>query len=166
MPAVSQAKRHKVASDPETNLNLTSMMDMFTIILVFLLKSYSATGKLITIPEGYTLPESLAETTPVVAVNVSVDSEHIIVEGEEGAIKVADVRKGFGPPYIIAPLQKALQKKAEQQRMIVEKLGKTFEGEVNIIGDKDVDFDLLIKVMATCGQSYFGKIKLLVAQKQ
>jgi len=164
MPGVSWAKKHTTGEKPKTNLNLTSMMDMFTIILVFLLKSYSATGKLITIPEGYTLPESIADKIPVLAVNISVDNEYIIVD-DALRIKVADVRKGYGPPYIFDPLQKVLKEKAEQQIIVKEKLGKAFEGEVNIIGDKDIDFDLLMKVMATCGQSYFGKIKLLVSQK-
>ncbi len=89
MPGVSWAKKHKREANPETNLNLTSMMDMFTIILVFLLKSYSSTGKLITIPEGYTLPESVAEKTPVLAVNISVDSEYIILD-DALRIKVAE----------------------------------------------------------------------------
>jgi len=140
------------------------MMDMFTIILVFLLKSYSATGKLITIPEGYTLPESIAEKIPVLAVNISVDNEYLIVD-DALRIRVADVRKDFGPPYIFDPLQKVLKEKAEQQMIIKKKLGRAFEGEVNIIGDKHIDFDLLMKVMATCGQSYFGKIKLLVSHQ-
>jgi len=164
MLGVSWAKKHKVKSDPETNLNLTSMMDMFTIILVFLLKSYSATGRLIAIPEGHTLPESIAEKIPVLAVNISVDNEYLIVD-DALRIKVADVRKDYGPPYIFDPLQKVLKEKAEQQMIIKRKLGRAFEGEVNIIGDKHIDFDLLMKVMATCGQSYFGKIKLLVSHQ-
>lgn len=164
MPGVSWAKKHTTGERPKTNLNLTSMMDMFTIILVFLLKSYSATGKLITIPEGYTLPESIAEKIPVLAVNISVDNEYLIVD-DALRIRVADVRKDFGPPYIFDPLQKVLKEKAEQQMIIKKKLGRAFEGEVNIIGDKHIDFDLLMKVMATCGQSYFGKIKLLVSHQ-
>lgn len=164
MPGVSWAKKHTTGERPKTNLNLTSMMDMFTIILVFLLKSYSATGKLITIPEGYTLPESIAEKIPVLAVNISVDNEYLIVD-DALRIRVADVRKDFGPPYIFDSLQKVLKEKAEQQMIIKRKLGRAFEGEVNIIGDKHIDFDLLMKVMATCGQSYFGKIKLLVSHQ-
>ncbi|MFH1008317.1 MAG: biopolymer transporter ExbD [Candidatus Latescibacterota bacterium] len=165
MPAVSRSKKHRGKSSSGETLNLTSMMDMFTIIMVFLLKSYSATGKLISIPEGYTLPESIAEEMPVLAVNISVDDEYIMVD-DVLRIKVNEVREGYGPPYIIAPLQQVLLKKAGQQRLVVEKLGKSFEGEVNIIGDKDIDLDLLIKVMGTCGQSQFGKIKLLVSQSQ
>ncbi|MCK5328868.1 MAG: biopolymer transporter ExbD [Candidatus Latescibacteria bacterium] len=165
MPAVSRSKKHRAKSSSGETLNLTSMMDMFTIILVFLLKSYSATGKMITIPEGYTLPESIAEELPVLAVNISVDNEYIMVD-DALRIRVDQCRTGYGPPYIIDPLKQILLEKAAKQKLVVEKLGQSFEGEVNIMGDKDIDLDLLIKVMGTCGQSRFGKIKLLVSQSQ
>jgi len=93
------------------------MMDMFTIILVFLLKSYSATGKLISIPEGYTLPESIAEETPVLAVNISVDDEYIMVD-DALRIRVDQCRTGYGPPYLLAPCSKFFSKRPQNRNSL------------------------------------------------
>ena len=62
-------------------LKLTSMIDMFTILLVFLLKSYSAEGQIVTLSKDLVLPESTSEKAPKVTSVISITNEWILVDG-------------------------------------------------------------------------------------
>ncbi len=168
-PVSGRKKHNKPKRSVDLGLNLTSMMDMFTIILVFLLKSYSATGNLIAIPKDYKLPESIAEENPTVTVNISVKYHE--ADPEASSIVVGDYRIGYdiiGPAiadrgnFLIPELRQILINEAEKEKLTKMATGKEFEGLVNIIGDKDVPYALLVKIMITCGQTEFGKINLLV----
>ena len=62
-------------------LKLTPLIDMMTILLVFLLKSYSAEGQIVTVTQDLRLPESTADTRPRVTSVVAVTSEWILLDG-------------------------------------------------------------------------------------
>jgi len=168
-PVSGRKKHNKPKRSIDLGLNLTSMMDMFTIILVFLLKSYSATGNLIAIPKDYKLPESIAEQNPTVTVNISVKYDEF--DPEKSAIIVGDYRIGYDVisrvmadkrSFLIPELKQILVEEAKKEKLVKRAAGKEFEGLVNIIGDKNVPYSLLLKIMSTCGQTEFGKINLLV----
>ena len=82
-------------------LQLTSLLDMFTIILVFLLESFQAEDEDFTLHAGLTLPESSARSAFKPAVNVAVSMEQVLVEGApvhpllEGAAKTQDIDAGY-----------------------------------------------------------------------
>nr|HQV31996.1 biopolymer transporter ExbD [Calditrichia bacterium] len=65
----SAAKKHRTSTDEE--LNLTSMMDAMTIILLFLLKTYSTTGAIISPSSDLKLPYSLSTEAPHKELTVS-----------------------------------------------------------------------------------------------
>jgi len=157
----SRIKRHD--TDPgKMTLNLTSMMDMFTIILVFLLKTYSTEGQLIHPSEYLTLPKSTIKTMPEVALDVAVSKEWIFVNNEPIENIATVVAQ---PGLIIETLQAELLKYANEAKRMEEKYGIPFSGKVTIQGDKDIPYRVMVKVMATCGRAEFPNMRLAVYRK-
>ncbi|MDH3303775.1 MAG: biopolymer transporter ExbD [Gammaproteobacteria bacterium] len=149
-------KRHKGAGA----LNLVSLMDIFTILVFFLLVNSSDVQ---TLPntKDLQLPESIAEDKANETVVILIGEFDIIVQGTPVA-RVADVMATKGNN--IPALREAL---LSQNDRVLRRATKTdIAGrEVTIMGDKDIPYRLLKKVMATCTQSDYGRISLAVLQK-
>lgn len=157
----SKRKQHKTGSG-EAKLQLTSMMDMFTIILVFLLKTYSTQGQLINPSEDLTLPSSISQNQVEQGLDVTVSSDWILVNNQPVA-KTSDVMNSEG--FLIPELQEALLNYADKAEQL-EAYGAKFSGKVTIQGDKNLSYESLIKILATCGQSKYPNMRLVVYQKE
>ncbi len=141
-------------------LNLVSLMDIFTILVFFLLVNSSDVQ---TLPNAkdIQLPLSIAEEKAKETVVILIGEEDILVQGSPIA-KVDDVlrRKGNDIPE----LRQALM--AQSDRVLRREAQDDIAGrEVTIMGDKDIPYRLLKKVMATCTESDYGQISLAVLQK-
>ena len=158
----SHKKRHKT-SNGEVRLQLTSMMDMFTIILVFLLKTYSTHGQLISPSEDLTLPISVIQQIPEVGLDVIVSNDWTLVNGNP-VIRTEDIDKQ--PGYLIPELQQEMVRYSRQALRMQEQYGAQFSGKAIIQGDKNLPYKLLIKVMYTCGQSNYPNMRLVVYTKE
>jgi biopolymer transport protein ExbD len=158
----SHRKRHK--TDPgEARLQLTSMMDMFTIILVFLLKTYSTHGQLINPSQDLTLPTSLVQHPPELGLDVTVSVDWILVN-EKPVEQTQNIISE--DTYIVQRLQEELLRYAREAEKMEEIYGAKFSGKVTIQGDKNLPYRLLIKVMYTCGQSNYPNIRLVVYKEE
>jgi len=158
----SRIKKHN--TDPgKVRLNLTSMMDMFTIILVFLLKTYSTEGMLIQPSEYLTLPSSTIEKSAEVALDLVISKEWIMVN-HEPVVTVPEVLASQG--LIINSLKEKLEVYAREAKRMEELYGTKFSGKVTIQGDKEILYHLLVKVMATCGKSDYPNMRLVVYKKE
>jgi len=149
-------KRHRGAGA----LNLVSLMDIFTILVFFLLVNSSDVQ---TLPNAkdLQLPESIAEDKAKETVVIMIGEVDIIVQGTPIA-KVADVLAIKGND--IPALREAL--KSQNDRILRRAAQENTAGrEVTIMGDKDIPYRLLKKVMATCMESDYGQISLAVLQK-
>lgn len=135
------------------------MMDMFTILLVFLLKTYSTHGQLINPSQDLTLPHSKVQQDPELGLDVTVSSDWILVNGKP-VIETEDVLTQQG--YIVPNLQESLLRYAMEAEKMEEMYGAAFSGKVTIQGDRHLPYRLLIKIMATCGQSDFPNMRLVV----
>ncbi len=155
----SKSKKHN--TQLQGSLNMNSMMDMMTIILLFLLKSYSTTGALATQSESLKLPESVRTTKPKKELNVSIAKDVILVN-EQPVMLTTDV-----PPdgIIIPKLEVKLREYAQMQKNLEIEVGKEFTHEVIIQGDQSITYELLFRVMYTCGQSEFNKMRLLTVTR-
>lgn len=141
-------------------LNLVSLMDIFTILVFFLLVNSSDVETLPNAKE-LQLPESIAEQKAKETVVVLIGETDIIVQGTPIA-KVADVMAQDGND--IAPLREAL--KSQNDRVLRREANDDVAGrEVTIMGDKEIPYRLLKKVMATCTAADYGQISLAVLQK-
>ncbi|MFQ5863704.1 MAG: ExbD/TolR family protein [bacterium] len=143
-------------------LNLTSMMDMFTIILVFLLKTYATEGQLIQPSEYLTLPKSTIQTSAETALDLIVSKEVVMVN-DKPVIDLKSVQKQRG--YIIRPLKNELLFHAIEAKNMEEQFGIPFSGKVTIQADRGIKYRDLVKVMATCGASEYPNMRLLVYRK-
>lgn len=157
--AKRMAKRHKRNKGRGT-LNLVSLMDIFTILVFFLLVNSSEVE---TLPNtrDLQLPESIAEEKARETVVILIGETDIIVQGKSVA-KVADVMAIRGND--IPALREALL--SQNDRVMRRAAGvEVVDREVTIMGDKDIPYRLLKKVMATCTGADYGRISLAVLQK-
>ncbi|MDZ7331868.1 MAG: biopolymer transporter ExbD [candidate division KSB1 bacterium] len=158
------SRRKKHDTNPgKIRVNLTSMMDMFTIILVFLLKNYSTEGLLIQPSEYLTLPTSTIERSPEVALDLVISKEWVMLN-HEPIEKVANIMASDG--LLIEPLQQKLLMYAREAKKMEVAYGTKFSGKVTIQGDKEIPYRLLVKVMATCGRSEYPNMRLVVYRKE
>ena len=158
-----RAKRmgqHHKRNKATATLNLVSLMDIFTILVFFLLVNSSDVE---TLPntKDLQLPESIAEEKAKETVVILIGETDIIVQGTPVA-KVADVMNIKGND--IPALREALV--SQNDRVLRREAQQDIEGrEVTIMGDKEIPYRLLKKVMATCTASDYGQISLAVLQK-
>lgn len=153
-------RRHHLRKRPAT-LSLVSLMDIFTILVFFLLVN-SAEVQSLEPPKAVSLPESLAVQKPRETVVVMVTPEQVLVQGA-AVVSVADVDAAQG--NLIEPLAAAL--KAQTDRALIRAAATDLSArEITILGDRDVPYRVLKKVMATCTDADYGKLSLAVVQKE
>jgi hypothetical protein len=171
--AKKKASRRGGSSD---ELNITSMMDMMTIILVFLLKSYSTDDISVAGNDDLILPISSALKPPKLAVNVVVSQADILVDGEPVVRLEEVVDEETGQPKIQIPpgakrgskiidLFDKLVSKAETSKGLGDRLGDDefgFKGQVLMQCDKRLPFSVIREVMYTAGQAQFGEFRFVV----
>lgn len=141
------------------------MVDMFTLIVVFLLKNYSAQGQLVTPAEGLMLPSSSIEKSAGEALSVKISEKTIMVENnvvvDETAYKALMAQKDF----MIEPLFKVLSEHSKSARQSAEVLKTAFSGKISIQGDVSIPYNILTRVMYTCGQAGYPVMNLVVYRK-
>ncbi len=155
----SRAKKH--IDEESGTLNMNSMMDMMTIILLFLLKSFSTEGALVTPSEQLRLPTSAQTEKPVKELTVAVAKDVVMVND----IIVANVRDIHKDDSQIWPLSDKLTEYAEKEKELERTVGKKFKHEIIVQGDNTTPYELLYKVMLTCSKSEFYKMRLLTIRE-
>jgi biopolymer transport protein ExbD len=141
-------------------LNLTSLMDTFT-ILVFFLLFHMSSGAFLEAPKQIKLPGSVVEARPRETVVIMVSPEVVLVQGQA-----------------VISTPELLEDRIERVPGITERLellerniiGISTQSiveskEVTILADKTIPFRVLKKIMSTCTDSGYGRISLAVIQK-
>ncbi|MFZ0258280.1 MAG: biopolymer transporter ExbD [Gammaproteobacteria bacterium] len=142
-------------------LNLVAMMDVFTILVFFLLANYSET-MLALEPDKVRLPESLAAQKPREAMVVTVTPQEIYVQGDRVASADSALDSSASD---IAALRDALQERRLGKSASASQAAEEVVPEVTIMGDRAIPFSLLKKVMITCTKAGYGNISLSVLQR-
>ncbi|GAB2876356.1 ExbD/TolR family protein [Microbulbifer echini] len=168
------ARSHK--RKKTTGMNLTSLMDVFTILVFFLLTNTSS-NEALEPPKVITLPDSVVETKPRETVTLMVTDEEILVESNS-VIATSEVLESEGiiieaiKQAMIAEMGKAIgvaqataQASAETEEGAVEGDIEPELPEVNILADRGIPFSLLKKVMSSCTEAGYTKVSLAVIQK-
>lgn len=189
---MSRRKRYELKTNNNSTfaLNITSMTDMFTILLVFLLQTYS-TAEIQVLPEpGQALPVSNADSNPILALQVSVTRNELKVEDKVIAKLNQDdfTRADIDPndSNFIKPLFEALEKVAKQEQEKDEKYQADkaagtlpvvkdshgnvipapgpnvgiLEGRILVKADQNLSYGVLRKVMYTASMAGFPKMKM------
>lgn len=160
----NRMERHHGRSKKVPGFNLVSLMDIFTILVFFLLVNSSEVQKLPT-TKAVALPESTADVKPNDSIIVMVTREEILVESEVVA-KVEDFKDEATSAAAIAALQSALIVQMDKQLvLVVDKDGKKKPPEVAVMGDKSIPYNLLHKVMQAATAAGVEKVSLAVIQK-
>lgn len=142
-------------------LNITSMTDMFTIMLVFLLQTYSTAEVQITPDSAVRLPTSASMTNPTEAIKLSISSEALKMD----QTKIAEVKNADFLPQdleakdtnFIKPLFEELDKLAKSS----SDKAHVKEGRILLQADKDLPYATLRKVMYTASMAGFPQLKLV-----
>ncbi len=152
-------ERQHVRHGRGMTLNLVSLMDIFTILVFFLLVNTSD-GEILPTHKSVELPESISEQQPRVTVTIMVNEENILLHGQV-VVSVANAMKEQGS------YSKALQAALIEQAGAAPGTGRdpAERREATIMGDKEIPYRLLKKVMATCTQAGFNRISLAVLQQ-
>ena len=144
-----------------TKMNLTSLMDVFTILVFFLLVN-SATTEVLEAPKQIKLPNSAIETKPRETVVIFVSPNEVLVQGEPVAL-VADILALDGTQPV-AGIGERLNELTQSIIGINTQVVAESQ-EVTILADKSVPFNVVKKVMSTCTSEGYTRISLAVMQK-
>ena len=153
-------RHHERRKDRNASLNMVSLMDIFTILVFFLLVSAANTEVLPT-PKHIKLPESSAQKSPKENIIIMVNNQSILVQGHP----VTDVKSVMRSKQgVISPLFSELKRQAESDSRSRRKLADPRRG-VTIMGDQKIPYQLLKKIMLTCASADYTNISLAVVRK-
>lgn len=149
----------EIKKNQSFGLNITSMTDMFTILLVFLLQSFAAGEITIDPIQGVRLPSSTTEKNPIDGARISISPTELKFD----QLKVADVQNNSISAAAIDPNDsnfiKPLFDELQKFNKTNEKLAKT--GKVLFQADRDTPYATLRKVMYTASMAGFPNLKLV-----
>lgn len=157
--------RGKRAKKEVMDIDITSLLDILVILLVFLLKSYNSSGLILNVPKGIELPKSASISINTPGVLVQVSPKVIWVEDKE-ILNLENPPRRYtdhGGRRIISLYNELVKKKLEIKR--VEKLSdeaKKFSGTLNLIVDKGLKYSFLKKVMYTAAEAGYRRYKFVV----
>lgn len=140
-------------------MNLTSLMDVFTILVFFLLVN-SGQSEILDTPKEVKLPESVVESKPKETVVIFVSPEGVVVQGET-VISMADLLETSGS---IQPVSDRL---AAIKGTIIGRSTQVVAAsqEVTVLADKSIPFEVIRRVLSTCTGEGYTNISLAVVQK-
>ncbi len=148
------------------DIDITSLLDILTILMVFLLQSYNTSGVIINVPKGIELPRSASESLNNFGVNIQVSKTNIWVDDKEilSAETASESRVFDQGGRRIIPLFDELVRIKETIKQS-EKLSpevKKFSGIANLIVDKSLKYDYLKRVMYTAAAAGYKEFKFVV----
>lgn len=160
MKSSRRMKRMSRSKKRVAGLSLVSLMDVFTILVFFLLTN-SSSNEVLSNPKEIALPDSVVESKPRETIVIFVSSEVILFQGEP-IMKTSDLL--LSKKDIVVKLRDKL---IEQRKKSIGTSAKaiTESKEVTLLADKKIPFKFLKKIMSTCTSAGYGKISLAVIQK-
>jgi biopolymer transport protein ExbD len=161
MGRAARMERHHKRHKRGAAINLVSMMDIFTILVFFLLVN-SSDVEVLPNAKDIVLPDSTAEAKARESVIVLLTDTQVLVQGrpvvELSAVNASDA-------LIIPELKAALADQAGRAILAAEGDDAIADREVTIMGDREIPYSLLKKIMATCTAADSGRLSLAVLQK-
>lgn len=167
--ALARKKRHEREAEGEIkDLNLTAMMDMMTIILVFLIKSFSSSAVAMSSSEDIRPPVSTTRQTPKDTIAVTITPKSILV-GEKLAVRLENgaVPASALSGRTVIGVDELLKKEVDKAKRIEQmNPNAPFNRELSVIGDRKIPYDLLLSVLYTAGQNELENYRFVVIQDE
>lgn len=166
-------RKERDAAGEIHDLNIYPMLDMMTIILVFLLKSYSASSVTLDSVDNLSPPTSTTKANPKETVALTISRNHILIDNKPvmtiSDFKIdASAKPDGANGMLIAPLKAALDDKVKRLKKL-EQLNPEampFTGELSVIADQHVPYRLLMEVLYTAGQAELSNYRFVVIQNE
>ncbi|MCB9683889.1 MAG: biopolymer transporter ExbD [Alphaproteobacteria bacterium] len=158
-------RKKKKALPGETigHLNLTPMMDIMTMLLVFLVMSFATEPSNINVSLDMRPPESTNKKVMEAATKVTITKQMILVEDKE-VVPTAKVDSTSGQ-VSIPELRDSLIERADHLKALEIRGGEPFDGRLLVVADASTPYSLITAVLVTAGESKFAEYKLVVMQK-
>lgn len=153
-------KRMARGRQPMSSLSLTSLMDIFTILLLYLLVNQSD-GMNMEPPKNIHLPDSIADNKPRETLVVMVSNEGVVIQGVE-VITMEDVIATKSE--VIKPIRDRMLE-IRESALGLETQSEDQNREVTVMADQTVRFQQLKRIMTSCTAAGYTKISLAVNQK-
>jgi biopolymer transport protein ExbD len=162
---IARARRSQDMFGGRSPVLLTPLVDMFVILLIFLLLSYSTGGHLMYMARNVLMPESVSREQLEPAVEIAVATDRIYVDGE---VIIDDLTEWYTAKKLLMPvLYENLKLKALKFKKMEEEVPLFhFAGKVTIQADKALPFHVLKKVLYTADRADFPRISLAVFQRE
>jgi len=146
-------------------IRLTSLIDVFTILLCFLVRNFSITPEVTLMASNLQLPISTSSQTPEISTVVSATRQVVLLNGE-----FVDSIQNIGSQkeMLHAKLHKRLLQEKEKFFFIARRSPDMFkfQGKIIIQADRRIPYQIIKKLVYTCGQAEFGRISLHVLNKE
>jgi biopolymer transport protein ExbD len=163
--ALRERKRRATEGHEVAKLQLTSLIDIFVVLLLFLLKSLVVGGAVVTPFPGVKLPPSSATASFKESPVVVVAADQVVVDGErvcatEDVLHATELR--------LPEVEGALAAVRQKSESLAQRQGseRRFEGRLILQADESIPFHVLQKVMYTSQTVGFYDITLAVMQEQ
>ena len=159
--AKKAARRDK--GEEEANLGMTSLMDIVSIIVIYLLKSYASDPVLIQPVADQKIPLSkvdspIQEGSPIYISNREIIfNEKKLVSLKDGEIDPNEVNG-----HLIGPLFDALSEEADKAKQMAEARQVEWDARIILVGDERLKFKTLVDVMYTAGRAEYAEYAFCV----
>jgi biopolymer transport protein ExbD len=174
MARISQLIRRKLRRIPphdEHSLNIYPLMDVMTILLVFMIMQFAQESANIVESEEMMIPYSTSTASLEQALPIQISHTEIVVEGRavvplrnDGTIDPSH-KQGGGTGFLITPLHNVMTQHRDRLKLIAQRVpSRPFTGTVQIVADKRTPFRTLSEVIYTLGQAEFSNIHFVVLQ--
>ena len=171
MGAVKREIRRRIAKHPEIashGLNIYPMMDMMTILLVFMVMQFaSSSASAISNSDELRIPYSTSEIDMGEATPIQISRTAIVVDGEtilelRNGLVDPSQKQGGGTGFLITPLFREMGRIRDLQKMIEQRTpSRPFKSEVQIVADTRTPFRTMSEVIYTLGQTEFSNIRFV-----
>ncbi len=146
------------------DLLITPLVDMFVIIVLFLIANFSATGEVLMMTKDIQLPEAVNVQEVQNAAVVMVSNEQVLVDGSViGRVEDLSREEYLEIPALVEKLRD-LRKKYEDLHAAARDT-QGFKGDINIQANKEVQFKIIKRVMFSCASAGYGNINFATMTK-
>jgi len=143
-----------------SGLNLVSLMDVFTILVFFLLVN-SSSSDVLEPPKNIKLPDSIVTTKPRETVIVMITKKNILVQGK--VVQQTPEAINSKKPVLIAVKDRLILQRKKVIGLTTKSISQS--KEVTLLADRTIPFKLMKKVMSSCASAGYTKISFAVIQK-
>lgn len=152
-------RKHQGSKSPVEGLNLTAMMDIMTIILVFLIKQYESAPQNITLNDDLTPPKTSSDAEMVPGVALIISQSSIVVDTKP-IITLAAGKAPAAEDW--ARVAKALADRRDQIKYLEARGGAKFDGNVMVIADEDTPYEIISSALLQAGREQYTKYRLIL----